>query len=336
VIQNIRKAGALLIILLAGCALARPAGEDVLTLPDLPPAVLDGGRLRVVATTSIIGDVVGRVGGDQIELTVLLQPGEDPHSHQSGATDMAAAAAAHVIFVNGWDLEEGLLRDLAASAGDVPIVPISAGIVPLPAGASPRGDEHEEGDSHPPADPHVWFEVRNVMRWAQNAARVLAQLDPAHAAAYDANSDAYLTKLAELEIYAEAELAAIPPERRVLVTNHDALGYFARAYGFEILGTVIPAASTLAEPSAADLADLIAKMDARGVCAIFSETTVNDTLAQAVAQELAACAQVRVIPLLVEATGLPGSGADSYIGMFRANVDAIIAGLKQPPDLDTE
>ena len=114
----------------------------------------------------------------------------------------------------------------------------------------------------------------------------------------------------------------------MLVTNHDAFAYFAAAYGFDILGTVVPGASTLAEPTASDLAGLISAMQDQGVCALFSESTVSDRLGQTVAAELDNCDAVQVLQLYSGALGSPGSGADTYLGMMQANVDAIVAGLQ--------
>jgi ABC-type Zn uptake system ZnuABC Zn-binding protein ZnuA len=189
-------------------------------------------------------------------------------------------------------------------------------------------EAHEEGEhGHSGADPHVWFSVHNVEQWAENVEQVLSDLDPANATTFEANAAAYVAALEELEAYAEAELANIPSEKRFLVTNHDSLGYFAEEYGFTLLGTVIPSMSTLSEPSASDLTDLITEMEAHNVCTIFTETTLNDTLAQTVAGELDGCDEVQVFKLYTGAIGLEGSGADSYIGMFRANVDAIVSGL---------
>jgi len=236
-------------------------------------------------------------------------------------------ADAAVIFVNGWDLEEGLIGDLAAVGEGAPLVPVSANLVPLAFGDRAEDPAHDEESDHGVADPHTWFSANNVDQWTQNIEQVLAQLDPANAATYEANAAAYRARLAELEAYAEAALSTIPPGRRYLVTNHDSLGYFARDYGFEVLGTVIPGASTLAEPSASDLAGLIDAMQAHNICTIFTETTVSDTLAQTAANELAGCDMIQVRSLYTGAVGPAGSGADSYIGMFRANVDAIVAGL---------
>jgi ABC-type Zn uptake system ZnuABC Zn-binding protein ZnuA len=270
--------------------------------------------LRVVATTGIIGDVVSRVGGEAIELITLMRPGEDPHSYQPAAADLTAVARADVVFVNGWSLEEGLLDDLATIGEGVPVVPISAGIAPLAYGSR--------------ADPHTWQSVPNVIRWAENAAAALSALDPTNADRYAANAATYRTELEEAQAYAVAQLATIPADKRVLVTNHDAFAYFADAYGFEVLGTIIPGASTLAEPTAGDLSALIETMRAAGVCAVFTETTVGDRPAQTVAAELDGCQRVQMVKLYSGALGEAGSGADTYTGMFRANVDAIVAALR--------
>lgn len=311
-------------------------GAEMLSLPELQTAELNGEPLKVVATTSLIGDVVAQVGGDAIQLTTLMEPGQDPHTYEPGARELTAVAGAHVIFVNGWDLEEALVNDLKEIGEGVPLVPISANIAPLEFGGhSPadedehEGEEHEEEEhDHSDADPHVWFSIPNVEQWVENVERVFSDLDPANAETYGSNAAAYLAELEELAEYAEAQLSQIPEENRFLVTNHESFGYFAHEYGFTVLGTIIPAASTLAEPSASDLTTLIAAMEAQGVCTLFTETTVSDTLAQTIAAELDDCEEVQVLKLYSGAVGPAGSGAGSYIGMFRANVDAIVAGLK--------
>lgn len=312
------------------------AEGEMLTLPELNAAELNGEPLRVVATTSIIGDVVAQVGGDEIDLTVLIGPGQDSHSYEPTAQELTAVANAHVIFINGWNLEEGLVDDLESIGEDVPVVPISANIEPLTVGEEAHDEEgeeheeeHEDGDEHEHsgADPHVWFDIHNVEQWVENVEHALSELDPANADTYQANAAAYAASLTDLEAYAEAQLASIPQENRFLVTNHDAFGYFAEAYGFTVLGAVIPGLSTLAEPSASDLVDLIVEMEEHNVCTIFTETTVNDELAQTVGAELEGCETVQILKLYTEAVGAEGSGADSYIGMFRANVDTFVSGL---------
>lgn len=301
--------------------------EDELTtlsLPEVDPADLEGDRLRVVATTSVIGDVVSQVGREAIELTVLMEPGQDPHSFEPSAGDLTAAAEADVIFVNGWDLEEGLVADLENVAQSVPLVPIAANIRPLA-----FGEHQDETESnHPSADPHTWLDPHLVRQWVENAEQVLAGLDPARAEEYAGNASACQAELEALIAYYDEKMTQIPPGRRKLVTNHDSLGYFAQAYDFEVVGTVVPAASTLAEPSASDLAELLEAMKTEGICTLFVETTANEQLAETVASELAGCENVQVVTLYTGALGPAGSGADSYLGMMRANIDAIADGLE--------
>lgn len=320
---------ALMIIMTAACGSspAGPGGDTgLLALPDVAPLVEDGGRLRVLATTSIIGDVVGRVGGDAIDLTVLMRPGQDPHSYQPGAADLTAAADADIIFINGWNLEEGLVADLTAIGREAVIVPVSAGIQPRFAGAT----AHESpGDSHGPADPHVWLDPANVIQWTENIRLVLGAADPANAAAYDANAAAYRAALSALDEELRATLAATPAGRRVLVTDHDNLGYFAAAYDFEVIGAIIPSISTLAEPTAGALADLVALMTARNACTLVLDTTTSDQLARTLEAELAGCDDVRLVTLYTGALGPAGSGADSYTGLMRANAAALVDGLDQ-------
>jgi zinc/manganese transport system substrate-binding protein len=309
-------------------------GLTQLLLPALEAVDLDGRPLRVIATTSIIGDVVGRIGGDAIELATLMGPGQDPHSYQPGAADLTAVARADTIFINGWNLEEGLLDDLANIGEGIPLVPVNAGIEPLAFDEDEHeGEEHEaedmeDGHDHGGADPHTWQSVQNVMKWVENVSTTLSALDPSNSALYSANAEDYLVELEELDDYLRNELGTIPDARRVLVTNHDTFGYFAGAYGFEVLGTVIPGASTLAEPTAGALAALIQAMAEEEICALFTETTVSDRLAQTVSAELSGCEDVRVVKLFTDALGPAGSDADSYTGMMRANVDAIVAALR--------
>jgi ABC-type Zn uptake system ZnuABC Zn-binding protein ZnuA len=322
---------ALLAGALTGCSASQsnegePAALRPLALPELQPAGLDGGRLQIVATTSIVGDVVGRVGGELIDLTVLIAPGQDPHSYEPSAADLTLVAAADLVIVNGWDLEESLVRRLGNVAGETPLAPISAGIIPLPAGQASGGD-HPTG-STVQADPHVWLDPHLVRVWVDNAALLLSAADPANAAAYAANAAAYQVELDELIAYVDERVASLPAGRRKLVANHDNLAYFARAYDFEVVGAVIPAASTLSEPSAGRLAELAALMADQGVCALFAENTANPELAEAVAAELSGCVKgVRVVTLTTDALAAAGP-ASSYTGMMRANVDAIVEALE--------
>lgn len=322
----------LLLLAASGCATA-PARDETAAerVPDLSPVTLGAGeKLRVIATTSIVGDVVAQVGGDAIELETLIAPGQDPHAYQASASALASAANADVIFVNGFGLEEGLLDDLRQAARGVPIVPLSAAITPLEGSAHQHEheeEEHEEEDeAHAgDADPHVWFDPDNVALWATTVADSLGRLDPERAPTFEAQRAAYASDLAALDAEIRDLLAPIPPERRRLVTNHDTFGYFGRAYDFEIVGAIIPNVSTSDEPSAADLSALVERVREAGVPALFVENVANSTLAAVVAEE----SGTRLYELYTDALGAPGSGADSYLGMMRANA-ATIAGALAP------
>jgi ABC-type Zn uptake system ZnuABC Zn-binding protein ZnuA len=309
-------------LILIAVACSETASDDHsgdLTLPALTALELDGRKLNVVATTNIIGDVVTNIGGDAIELTVLLGPNQDPHSYEATPGDLIALEEADIIFSNGWDLEERLAEQIEDTFGDKSVL-ISAEIEPR------DFDETHDDHSHENADPHVWFDIDNVAQWAINTESVLSQLNPDNAAIYASNLADYSAELDTLATDVDQMLSAIPANQRKLVTNHDSLGYFAGAYNFELVGTVIPGFSTSAEPSASELAALIDAMTQAGVCTVFVETTASDALAATVSAELDQCDAVQVLPLY---TGSLGSGdASSYIGMFRANVETIVEGLK--------
>jgi ABC-type Zn uptake system ZnuABC Zn-binding protein ZnuA len=317
--------GGLLAAILSSCGPARasdPAQTGQAPGPAaIQPAALAGGeKLRVVATTAILGDVVRNVGGDTIDLTVLIGPGQDPHAYEPAPRDVAAMEKAQVVFENGLGLEAGLDTTIRAAASHgQPVVEVSTGakILGNSTAASAAGEHAAAGN------PHVWFDPTNVGVWVHNIETTLSALDPQNAAAYRTNAASYAQKLTELDAYIQAQVAKIPVERRKLVTDHEALEYFAARYGFTIVGTVIPSYSTIAEPSAANMTDLINKIRADKVPAVFVGTTANPKVAEVVANETAA----KVLPLYSESLGAPGSGADTYLGMMRTDIDRIAQGL---------
>jgi ABC-type Zn uptake system ZnuABC Zn-binding protein ZnuA len=235
---------------------------------------------------------------------------------------------ADVIFVNGWDLEEGLVDDLAIIAGNTPIVAVGANIEPLYFGSDGEKPAERENQKRGQVDPHTWLAVPNVVQWVENITAILSDLDPDSALIFERNAQAYRLELEEADAYVRQQAERLPVEKRVLVTNHDAFNYFAEEYGFSIVGTIIPALSTLAEPSARDLADLVKVMEVESVCTIFSENTIGDDLAQTVAAELQACEEVFVLPLYSGSIGGAGSGVYGYTEFIRANVDTIVEGLE--------
>lgn len=317
-----------LIFAAVGCGTgpSHEAGHEADEMPQLHPADLKAGeKLRVVATTSIVADVVQQVGGDLIELATLLPVGADPHTFEPTPQDAAALAGAHVVFINGAGLEL-FLEDLLESAGEgVMVVPVSHGIELLKFEGEAEGEEEEaEHHHHGDTDPHVWFDPQNVSVWVNNIEQALVALDPGHAEAYKAGAKSYRAELERLDGWIEEMVAQVPQENRKLVVDHRALAYFARRYGFEQVGTVFPGYSTLTEPSAQELAALEEAIRGYNVRAIFVSTTVNPALAERVARDTG----TKLVFLYTGSLSDPGGPADSYISFMKYNTGAIVNALR--------
>jgi len=287
-------------------------------------------KLAVLATTTIVGDVVSNVGGDLIELGVLLPAGTDPHSFDPTPQDIAKVAEADVIFANGAGLEE-FLDPLIESAGAADrVVHVSEGLAFLSFADEEHEEEEHEGEEdqheheHTGIDPHTWIDPNNVIVWVHNIERRLSQADPANAAAYRSNAQAYETKLIELDAWIRQQVASIPEENRKLVTDHTLFGYYAEEYGFEQVGAIIPSYSTLAEPSAQDLAAIEDAITQLGVRAIFVGNTVNPSLAERVASDTGA----QLVFVYTGSLGESGSEAPTYIDYMRYNTTAFVDALK--------
>lgn len=305
------------LLILAGALLVGACGPA-------PQATETG--LRVVATFSVLGDLVRHVGGDKIALTVLVGPDSDAHTYEPSPTDSAALAEARVIVENGVEFESWL-DDLVTAAGSKAARVVAADGVTLRA-----GDAHDEtttsaaGHAHDAFDPHIWHDVKNAMQMVRNIQAGLSAVDPSNAATYRANAEAYLETLADLDAYVVAQAATVPADRRRIVTNHDAFGYFCDAYGFTLVGDVLGALSTeAAEPSAQQLAQLADRVRAEDVSVIFTENVVSTDVADALARETG----VRIGgALYTDALSAAGGPADTYAAMIRANIDTIVAALK--------
>lgn len=286
-----------------------------------PSAPGGGDKLRVMTTTTIVGDVVKQVGGDWIALTVLLPVGADPHTFDPSPRDMAKVTDADLIFANGAGLEAFLERLLANAGGDAEVVYVSDGLTLIESGlAEDEADDHADEES----DPHTWTDPNNVLHWVDNVEAALSRLDPAHAATYKANADAYRAQLRDLDAWVRAQVATIPAENRKLVTDHATYAYFAERYGFEQIGAVVPGYSTAAQPSAQSLADLEDRIAAYGVKAVFVGKTVNPALAQRVASDTG----IRLVFLYSGSLTESGGEADSYLSYVKYNVMAVVEGLK--------
>ncbi len=307
----------LLVALLAGCASPgagpTPTPIESLQAVQLPP----DGQLSVVATTTLVGDLLRQVGGESINLHVMLTPGRDPHSYQTTPGDMRAASGAAVIFVSGFGLEGNMLVSLADSLPTVPMVDLSQGLHPINAG----------GTSVPPGiDPHVWLDPKNVIRWAENGADALSRLDPGNETRYFQNASLYTTRLQALDDWIQDEIESIPAERRLLVTDHHMLDTFARRYNFDIVGTIVPGYSSEAEPSSRELARLEDTVRQAGARAIFVEDSINPQLARIVASDTG----LELVMLYIGSLSGPQGPASNYIELMRYNVQAIVQALQQP------
>lgn len=296
-----------LLLFLAGC-----------TTPTAPPV----GGLRVVATTTLVGDVIDNIGSEVIQLEVLLPAGTDPHSFQPTPQDAARLARADLIFINGAGLETFLEQLLENSGSQAFLVDLSAGINLFE--GNEHEDEHEDQADHATGDPHVWTDPNNVLVWVQNAVLALSEADPANAAIYQANAAAYNQQLVELDAWIQSQVSMVPVEQRKLVMDHQILGYFALRYGFEQIGAVIPGFSSLAEPSARELAALENAIRGLGVPAIFVSFDVSPALAQRVATDTG----IQLVFFYSGSLSQPGGLADSYIDFTRYNVSAIVEALK--------
>ena len=269
--------------------------------------VLGQDRMNVVATFSILGDLVKNVGGDRVEVSTLVGPNGDVHVYLPTPGDARKLAAAKVVFVNGLGLEGWVTRLISASSTKASIVIASEGIKPRN-----MKDEHDTGDV---PDAHAWQSVANAKIYVANIRDGLIALDPAGKASYDANATAYLGKLDELEKQVAAAIAEIPADRRKIITTHDAFGYFSDAYGMTFIAP--EGVSTDAEPSAKDLAKIITQIKMQKIPAVFMENITDPRLMEEIARETGATTGGT---LYSDALSDPSGPAGTYIDMMRHNV----------------
>ncbi|MGG6240327.1 metal ABC transporter solute-binding protein, Zn/Mn family [Nodosilinea sp. AN01ver1] len=268
----------------------------------------------VVATSTLIADWATEVGGDQIELTGILQPGADPHVYEPVPADSIAFEQADLILYNGYNLEPNLIRLLNAAGVNARRFAVGEVVPPL---------DLETSHSTVP-DPHVWGDVSNAVPMVEAIRDQLIELAPEQEALFTQNAAAYIDELNQLHTWIEAQTATIPPDQRQLVTTHDAFQYYARAYGLTVAGTLI-GLSTEEQPSARTVQELVTSIQELGVPAIFAETTINPRLITTVANE----AGVALAPaqLYSDSTGAPGSDGDTYLKMMAANTRSIVENL---------
>jgi ABC-type Zn uptake system ZnuABC Zn-binding protein ZnuA len=316
---------AVAVLALAGCGGSDSTSSD--------------GRVDVVATTTQIGDWVSEVGGEAVSVHQILQPNTDPHEYEPRPSDVKAVAEAQLVFANGDELDHWIEEVVADSGSDAELVDLGT-VVPvrLPG----EGEEHEDGeeghdhdaeaeaeaeDGHhhdSEYDPHWWHDPTNAEAAVEEIERRLVAADPADAAEIEAGADAYLAELKAMDEKIAACVDSVPAAERKLVTDHDAFGYFPNRYGIEVIGAVIPAQTTEGQPSAKDLSELAEEIEHEGVKAVFPESSVSSSVAEAIARQTGASADYT---LYGDTLGPADSDGATYIGMEEANADAVVRGF---------
>ena len=271
------------------------------------------GALLVVATTSIVGDIARNVVGEERTVEVLIPIGVDAHDFAPSAQQASLIAGADLVVATGLGLEQRLEDVLASAAADgVPVVELGPMVDPIPF-----------SDGNGEVDPHFWMDPIRVGTAARALAAELGERVPG--GAWEENAAAYADEMAEADIEISRLLDQVPEGSRKMVTNHEAFGYFANRYGFEIIGVVIPGGSTLAEPSSAELTALVETMRTEGVSVIFAETSLPTRLAEAIAADVGE--EVHLVELFTESLGPSGSGADTLVTMLVTNAERVASSL---------
>jgi zinc/manganese transport system substrate-binding protein len=290
-------------------------------------------EVKAVASFSILGDLVQQVGGERVEVTIIVGPNADSHIYEPKPSDAAAVAGTDIFFVNGLGFEGWMDRFVEATGYQGRLVTVSDGVA---AHEMEEGDEHadeegehddhahdEHGHEHGATDPHAWQSLTNGVLYVENIAKGLCAVDAAGCDLYNANANAYAAQLTALDAEVKAQIAAIPEAQRKVITTHDAFGYFGDAYGVSFLAP--EGISTDAEPSAADVARLITQIKAEGVKALFIENMSDGRLVQQIANETGVALGGE---LYADALSAADGPAATYLDMFRHNVGLLIPAME--------
>lgn len=281
----------------------------------------------VVVTTTVLGSVVGEILtcalGDDSSLSVLMPLGADPHDFQASSAQVALMAGADLVVVNGLGLEEGVLDAVEnVEADGVSVLEIAALVDPLPFGEEHSEEESHDDHGHGEFDPHFWFDME---RMALAAELIGAELAVNGDESFASCGESVAGEIRATDVLVADTLSSVQEANRVLVTDHDALGYLAERYDFDVVGVVIPGGSTLGDANSSDLADLVATIQNEGVRAIFGNTAGSPALLETLAAEVGG--DVQVVELFVGSLGGPGFGAESYAELMTTNATRIASAL---------
>ena len=299
---------------------------SVALLAPIAPAFAQSEKLPVVATFSILGDLTKQIAGERADVKVLVGPGGDSHVFAPTPADAKTLSAAKLVVVNGLKLEGWIDRLISSSKTKGKIVVATKGVKTLRTGRSSHGHNHNHGHSHGEADPHAWQDVANVKIYVANIRDGLIGADPDGRSVYEANFKAYVEKLNALEAQIKASVAKIAPERRKVITTHDAFGYFAAAYGLQFIAP--QGVSTDAAASAQDVARIIRQIRAEKIPAVFAENISDPRMATRIAQETGAKLGGA---LYSDQLSAPDGPAGTYIDMVRHNIRELTKALGDQP-----
>jgi len=273
------------------------------------------GLPRVMAIETFLQDIAQNVAGERLKVESLLPPTVDPHEYQPKPLDVTRLAQSQVLIVNGLGYETWLQKTLDNLDGQRQVIVATTGLMPAV----------ESSGGNSVSDPHMWMDPLNTISYVQQIRDGLTQADPAGKDLYASNAQTYISELQSLNGWAKDQVAQLPVERRLLVTNHDALGYFARAYGFKVVGAVIPSVTSDASPSARQIVALIEAINQSGAPVIFLNLGDNEKLAQQISSET----KVKIVTdLYVESLSGPAGPAPTYIEMIKHDVTVIVDALK--------
>jgi ABC-type Zn uptake system ZnuABC Zn-binding protein ZnuA len=270
----------------------------------------------VLAVEPFLADITQNIAGDRLKVNSLIPIGVDPHSFEATPQDVARIASSDLLVENGFSLEDWLKPILVNTGGKQIIIEASNGLTGrIPRAGEPVGEK----------DPHFWLDPTKVITYVENIRAGLTQIDPGGAAIYRQRAEAYANALKELDQWIQTQVSQVPPNRRLLVTNHESLGYFADRYGFQVIGTIIPSVSTGSSPSAQQMAQLIDQVKKSGARVVFLEMGSNPQLAEQLSNETG----IKVVTdLYTHTLTLPGGPAPNYMDMMRYDTKIIVEALK--------
>lgn len=317
------------VILIGTLALGACAPQPAAVSNSGSQAEAGNAPIRILTANSILADITQNVAGERAIVESLVPIGLDPHAFEPNPQDVAKIADSQVLIVNGAGFEEWLEKTIENAGGSAKIIEASEGLeMREPGEGEPEHEEeegHEDEDEHTEGDPHFWLDPVSVIGYVENIRDGLSEIDPAGSETYARNAVNYIEQLRELDTWISGQVAQIPVERRILVTDHDTMGYFADRYGFTVIGAIIPSFSTGASPSAQELAGLVDQINGTGAPAIFLDVAANPRLAEQIAGETGVTV---VFDLHTHSVTAAGGEAPTYIAMMRHNTLRIVEALK--------